>query len=104
MELSINDLRELIGEKSTGGPKLAIGDKVFIRTLSYHYVGRVVEVRGSWIELDDASWVADSGRWSNALRTGKLTEVEPYLNTVWVNLDCAVDVCGWAHDLPREVK
>jgi hypothetical protein len=81
-----------------------VGCKVFIRTVTMHYTGRIVALTESVIVLADAAWIADSGRFHDALRTGKLSEVEPFLNSVYVARGALVDVTMWDHDLPRTQK
>lgn len=82
---------------------LEVGTKVFIRTVTYHYLGCIEAVTDSDIVLSDASWVADSGRWSNALTTGELSEVEPYPDKCVVSRAAIVDWSEWQWELPREV-
>jgi hypothetical protein len=79
------------------------GQAYFIRTVTYHTVGRVKSVTGNFVELEEASWVADSGRFSQAIKKGTLSEVEP-VGTVFVNMDSIVDVFPWVHKLPTEQK
>jgi hypothetical protein len=79
-----------------------IGESVFIRTATYHQTGRVVGVSKLFVFLEDAAWVADSGRFSDALRTGMLSEVEPAEGIVRVALGSIVDVYEWRHPLPRK--
>lgn len=83
-----------------------VGDAVFIRTVTYHYIGKIVGVYANEITLVDATWVADSGRWSAALKTGTLSEVEPFPDgeVVVVSRGTIVDVSPWRHALPRTVK
>ncbi len=81
-----------------------VGETVYIRTVTNHYLGRVVAITSTDFKLEDASWVADSGRWAKALKTGELSEVEPYPDTVIVMRGAMVDVSPWNFDLPREVK
>jgi hypothetical protein len=83
-----------------------IGEKVFIRTVTYHYTGQVVAVDAGMITLRDAAWIADSGRWATALKTGELSEVEPYLpgQLVYVGRGAIVDVTAWTHGLPTVQK
>jgi len=97
------ELLRVIGPSKTSH-SWQVGQKVFIRTLSYHYIGRVAAVTDTDVVLDEASWVADSGRWNHALTTGELSEVEPYPGSVVVHRGVIVDHCRWDHDLPREVK
>jgi hypothetical protein len=80
-----------------------VGQKLFIRTVTYHMTGKVVKRLGTFIQLETAAWVADSGRFSNALKTGELSEVEP-VGTMWVNLDSVVDFFLWKHKLPTIQK
>ncbi len=83
-----------------------VGDAVFIRTVTYHYIGKIVGVYANEITLIDATWVADSGRWSAALKTGTLSEVEPFPDgdVVVISRGTIVDVSPWRHALPRSVK
>lgn len=82
-----------------------VGRAVFIRTVTYHYTGLLVRVGPDALVLEDAAWVALSGRWSDALKSGTLDEVEPYPDgPVMVSRGAIVDVCEWAHDLPRDQK
>lgn len=111
-DLTLRQIREiqdlvppLAKPNSTSAPHpYVIGVSVFIRTVSYHYTGRVAAVYPGEIVLTDAAWVADSGRWSVALTTGLLTEVEPYPGEVIISRGSIVDVSRWLHPLPRTVK
>ncbi len=83
------------------------GNRVFVRTVGYHYIGEIVACDYRAIWLNKASWVADSGRWNNALKTGELSEVEPYPESTWpieVPRGVILDACLWPHDCPTEVK
>ena len=80
-----------------------VGKKVFIRTVTYHLVGRVVKIVGKLVFLDDASWIAASGRFMQAIKNGTLDEVEP-VGEWFFNVDCMVDGGIWRHELPKEQK
>jgi hypothetical protein len=80
-----------------------VGQKLFIRTVTYHMTGKVVKRMGAFIQLEDAAWIADSGRFSTALKSGTLDEVEP-VGTMWVNLSSVVDFFPWKHKLPQDQK
>lgn len=71
-----------------------IGKCVCIRTVTYHYTGKVVSIAGGFVWLKDAAWIADSGRWHQALRDGTWSEVEPYVEDVGVAIPAMVDVTG----------
>jgi len=84
--------------------KNLIGNCFYFRTVTYHLTGRVVgTLNNNILKLEDAAWIADSGRFSETIKTGKLDEVEP-VEIVFVNLDTVTDFFPWNHELPREQK
>jgi hypothetical protein len=82
-------------------PLLAPGSTVLIRTVTMTLTGRVVRRDKEFIELEDPAWIADTGRFADALRTGNLNEVEPTESNVLVGIGSIVDVWHWEHALPR---
>ena len=81
-----------------------VGDKVIIRTVTMHFTGRIAAVYPGEIVLEEAAWIADTGRWAQALTSGTLAEVEPYPGQCIVSRGAIVDVSPWSHALPRAVK
>ncbi len=81
-----------------------IGEKYFIRTVTMHLMGELVESTKNELLLKDASWIADSGRFHDALKDGALDEIEPFLDDVIVNRKSVVDATIWRHSLPRNQK
>ena len=81
-----------------------VGTKKLIRTVTYFILGEIVEVEGSFVKVDKASWVADTGRLGEAIKRGELNEVEFVGDGVIVNLESAVDILPWAHELPTATK
>ena len=105
MELTIADIKELLsGQCGTDSHSFTLGEKYFVRTVTYHCVGRLRDITATDLKLEDAAWVADSGRWNEALSTGKLNEVEPFPSYVIISRAAIVDATPWVHDLPRETK
>ena len=80
-----------------------IGKKFFFRTVTYHMVGKVVKFLGSFVVLEDAAWVADSGRFSNCILKGEVSEVEP-VETAMINLNSVTDFFPWKFNLLRKQK
>ena len=80
-----------------------MGKAFFFRTVTYHLVGKVEKMHGKMLQLSGASWVADSGRFMNAIKEGGLQEVEP-VGIAFVNLDTVTDFFPWKHKLPTEQK
>ena len=78
-----------------------IGEKVFIRSVTHYHTGRVVREAGGFLFLEKAAWIADTGRFHDALVTGKFSEVEPAaFGLVRVNISGIIDIFEWPHDLP----
>jgi hypothetical protein len=69
-----------------------------------HYVGRVAAIESDHVLLTDASWVADSGRFSEALATGRLNEVERVPGVALVGRGAIVAAFEWRHALPVETR
>ena len=108
-DLTIGDAKELSKLFNSGASSEAHpfekGQKYFIRTVTHHQVGRCVDIKGRFIVLEDASWVADDGRFSTAMSSGEFSEVEPFGDVrVFVNAASIIDVVEWPHELPRGVK
>lgn len=83
---------------------LSIGKAVLVRLVTHYYTGRVVKLTASEIVLCDAAWIADTGRWADALTKGTLNEVEPFPGLVTLNRGALVDATEWKHPLPRTQK
>lgn len=92
------------GYKDVNNLKDLVGEKLFIRTVTYHLTGKVKKVIGSIVELEDAAWIADSGRFMQCIRDGELNEVEPIKTKWFVNLSSVTDFGIWKHKLPTEQK
>lgn len=89
--------------KEYGSYEDFIGEKFLFRTVTYHMVGEVTKIVGKFAQLKNASWVADSGKFSVAIATGALDEVE-YVGNAFVNLDTVVDFFPFTHALPTVTK
>ena len=81
-----------------------VGKNVFIRTVTHHFTGRLAAADAHYLELEEAAWIADDGRFTQALANGSLDEVEPYPGTCLVATGALIDVSEWLHALPREQK
>jgi len=80
-----------------------VGEAWFFRTVTYHLIGKVKKIVGKFLVLEKASWIADSGRFMQAIENGKLDEVEPVEEAV-LNTDSITDAFPWKHKLPDEQK
>lgn len=83
-----------------------VGKNFFFRTVTYHLLGKVVKKIGKWVQLEEAVWVGDSGRFMDFIKKGIISEraeLEP-VGTVFVNLDTVTDFFPWKHKIPKEQK
>jgi len=81
-----------------------VGTAYLIRTLTMYWTGRLMAIYPSELVLEDAAWIADTGRWHEATCTENLVEVEPREGPVIINRKSIVDACEWATPLPRKAK
>lgn len=80
-----------------------IGGKFFFRTVTLYTVGEVKKVVGRFVYLKNASWIPDTGRFADFLKSGEASEVEP-VGEVFVNMDTVVDFFPFKHALPKTQK
>lgn len=81
-----------------------IGKKYFIRTVTMHLAGELIKVTSQELVLKDAAWIADSGRFHEALKDiSSSNEVEPFCNPVIVGRGAIVDATEIPHII-LEVK
>ena len=108
-ELTIKEIKHiqslLKGSDSTLSP-YKVGENYFIRTVTHHYTGKLIRVTAKELVLMDAAWIADDGRFMNALRDGTLNEIEPFPDNqeVIIGRGAILDATIWKHKLPREQK
>lgn len=83
-----------------------IGANYFIRTVTYHYTGKLVAVYPTELVLIDAAWIADDGRFMQAVKSGTFNEVEPFPDgaNVIVGRGSIIDAVEIPFVLPRVQK
>jgi hypothetical protein len=87
-----------------GALPFGVGDAILIRTVTMIQLGRVVNIGADFFVLEDAGWVADTGRFSVMLETGAVNEYERAPSWVLVGRGAVVDVFPWKHALPSVTK
>jgi len=84
------------------------GKAYFLRTITYHYVGKLVGFDRNNKELifENVSWIADDGRFNEAMSGGTFSEIEPYhcKSKVLINRETVIDAVEWIHKLPESTK
>jgi hypothetical protein len=81
-----------------------IGRLYMVETVTKYYVGKLTWVGEQELELFDAAWVADTGRYSEGLK-GNPSEVEPCPDgPVIIGRGSIVSVVPWAGIALRVVK
>ena len=96
---------QLVGEtvKEINNYEDMVGQKFFFRTVTYFLTGEVKKVVGRFVYLKTAAVIFDTGRFTDAIKEGKLNEVEP-VGEAFVNMDTVTDFFPWKHKLPTEQK
>ena len=84
--------------------KKAIGENVFIMTVTFFYIGKIKSVTDKFITLEKATWIAETGRLTEFLKNGNYNEGEVLLNDLDINLDSIVASTKYLHSLPTKSK
>ena len=85
-ELTLGQAKELAGmfsdQQSCPAPvkpcPWQIGKNYLIRTVTMIDTGKLVAVHEHELVLEDAAWIADTGRFSDAVKKAEFNEVEPF--------------------------
>ena len=106
-ELTVGQVKELA--RFAGVPAVEhpyqVGKAYFIRTVTFYYTGRLVRVTAQELVLEDAAWIADTGRFADALEKGDFSEVEPYpAQEVIIGRGAVIDAVLWEKALPKKQK
>lgn len=106
--LTIGDVKQikslLSSETQTSHP-YRIGKNYFVRTVTHYYVGRLVAVHAQELVIENASWIADTGRFHVALQDGIFDEIEPYpIGQVVIGRGSIIDASLYTGELPQEAK
>jgi hypothetical protein len=75
-------------------PVFEIGKTYLIRTVTMIDTGKVVQITPQWIVLEDAAWIADTGRFSDSVEKAEFDEVEPFpVGKVGIGIGAIIDFC-----------
>jgi len=104
LELAVQD-----GTKTSEETPFEVGKSYFIRTVGYFFVGTVDEIKGKFLILKNCSCVFDTGRYSDAIKDGKLeelsaSEIEPLPDETGVAIESITDFSPWLFKLPQKQK
>jgi hypothetical protein len=108
-KLSFQELEKTTNVVRTKEKGWVIGNNYLIRTVTHIQVGRLVDVNDKEVLLENASWVADTGRFSNMLKNGLESESSSEIESfgdglVLVGRGAIVDVVEYKHSLPSKQK
>ena len=82
-----------------------VGKNYFIRTVTHHFTGRLIKVTDKELVIEDAAWIADDGRFADAISKGEFNEVEPFPSgPVIIGRGSLIDAVLIESKLPRAQK
>lgn len=96
--------RESVGCASPDNSAWQVGKNYLIRTVTMIDTGKLVGVTQQELILEDAAWIADTGRFSDAVRSCAFSEVEPFpTGRVIIGRGSVIDaIC--IDELPKKQK
>lgn len=105
-KLTYGELKQIAGMFGTARDDSAwqIGKNYLIRTVTMIQTGRLVQVTGQELVIEEAAWIADTGRFSAALASASFNEVEPFPDgPVIIGRGSVIDAVQIS-SLPKAVK
>lgn len=106
-DLTIGQAKELVevfSQKAASDSAWEVGKIYLIRTVTMTNTGRLVAVTDQELVLEDAAWIADVGRFSDALKSLSFGEVEPFPDgNVIIGRGAVIDAV-LIHDVQRSKK
>lgn len=105
----IKQLKCIIGGNAEHGLSkrlpMHVGKNVFVMTVTCYFTGRIEAVSEDEVRLVDAAWIADTGRFSDAIKKAEFNEVEPLPDGQAITL-CRAAIVSWTEisTLPRSQK
>ena len=109
-KLTLGDIANLLDKFAVGSPNkkdsgtLEVGKAYLVRTVTHYYTGRLAAFDDVFLRFEDAAWIADTGRFFNAISKGDLDEIEPMPHGMSVPIGAIIDLSPWVHDLPKEQR
>jgi hypothetical protein len=107
----LKELQSLVGNKnecSNSHHPFKIGQNYLVRTVTMIVTGKLVAVFDTELVFETASWIADTGRFNEALKKGLLadssSEIEPSDHPVIVGRGSIIDMYEYHHELPTKTK
>jgi len=107
----VKEISKLIGkieENNLLKHGFEVGKAYFIRSVTHHYLGKVIAITDLSIVMNSCVWVADDGRFNRMVNGDwdSNSEREPYgeKRRVQVFLGGMIDAVEWEYDIPQEVK
>ena len=88
------------------GSAYVIGRNYLFRTVTHIVTGKLLRIHSDGLVVTDAAWIADTGRYAQAVATGSFSEVEPYPDgaEVVINAASMIDAVEIKGALPRSQK
>lgn len=80
-DLTFGEIKEISGllqNTEDDNSHWVINQNYFIRTVTHHYTGTLTRITAYELVLTNAAWIAEDGRFSEALKTENFSEVEPF--------------------------
>ena len=105
MLMDIDSLTIAKARETLSSHPYEIGKNYFIQTVTHYYTGKLIQVLQNELILEEASWIADTGRFKEFIQDGKFNEVEPYPSgKLIIGRGSLVQAFEWTHKLPRDQK
>lgn len=94
-ELTIGQAREIAAMPTSTQPvsnPYKLGQAYLVETVTKFFTGRLMAIHAGELVLTEAAWIADTGRYMQAIASGEFSEVEPITGPIVINRGSIVTV------------
>jgi hypothetical protein len=81
-----------------------VGKNYFIQTVTLYFTGKLMAITDKFIVLSSAAWIADTGRFTQAIDSGNFDEIEIYKNPIIIPIGAIVVATEINFGLPEVQK
>lgn len=81
-----------------------IGENYFVQTVTMYFTGKLKTLSKEELVFENPAWIADTGRFHDALKNSEFSEIEPYVNDILVNRTAIICTTQWNGTLPNKQK
>lgn len=100
VEVLLQDKKNIAKDNTISAPLVVIGETIYVNTITYHYIGRVVGQVGQFALMEKVAWLPENPNMDDFFEGKMPAKYRKIPGIMRLNLDAAVCLSSWPHPLP----